>query len=194
MMDIFSLFYVHVGLWVCVGTIIFASILIQQHMNKLFSKIAPIGALTPNNLLPGALPYQKATMLDGSQADLKEACLLFVDASCPVSRKMIPIARSFAHKEQRLLILCTDAPENSLDEACRVLRAEANEITNGPVLGQFIGVDRLPFGVLVSDDYTVLARGLVNSREHLESLSVSVKTGYASIQNYLENNKYNIIN
>jgi hypothetical protein len=40
--------------------------------------------------------------------------------------------------------------------------------------------------VLIDEAGVVRAKGLVNSREHLESLLVAKETGYASIQQYLD--------
>ncbi len=40
--------------------------------------------------------------------------------------------------------------------------------------------------MLVDELGVVRAKGLVNSREHLESLVVARETGYASVQEFLE--------
>jgi methylamine dehydrogenase accessory protein MauD len=47
-------------------------------------------------------------------------------------------------------------------------------------------VSRLPFAVLVDSKGVLRARGIVNSREHLESLFEAKRTGFASIQDYFE--------
>jgi methylamine dehydrogenase accessory protein MauD len=47
-------------------------------------------------------------------------------------------------------------------------------------------VGKLPYAVLIDEAGIVRAKGLVNSREHLESLLVAKETGYASIQEYLD--------
>jgi len=47
-------------------------------------------------------------------------------------------------------------------------------------------INRLPYAVLLDDLGVVLARGIVNSREHLESLFEAKKLGVASLQEYLE--------
>jgi len=39
--------------------------------------------------------------------------------------------------------------------------------------------------VLIGDDGTVLSKGLVNSREHLESLVTAHEMGVVSVQDYL---------
>ena len=52
-------------------------------------------------------------------------------------------------------------------------------------LGMKFEVGKLPFAVLVGADGVLRSKGLVNSREHLESLVESMDSGYASIQDYL---------
>jgi hypothetical protein len=47
-------------------------------------------------------------------------------------------------------------------------------------------VDKLPHAVLIDEHGTLVGRGLVNSREHLESLLVARETGFASVQSYLK--------
>ena len=55
-----------------------------------------------------------------------------------------------------------------------------------PVVGMTYQVGKLPYAVLIDEEGVVRAKGLVNSREHLESLLVAEETGYASIQEYLD--------
>jgi methylamine dehydrogenase accessory protein MauD len=47
-------------------------------------------------------------------------------------------------------------------------------------------IDKLPYAVLLDDAGMIAAKGLVNSREHFESLIVAKETGYATIQSYLK--------
>ena len=51
-------------------------------------------------------------------------------------------------------------------------------------LGVTYRVSRLPFAVLLDGEGVVTAKGLVNSREQLESLFNAAETGYASIQDF----------
>mgnify|MGYP003478317918 FL=1 len=47
-------------------------------------------------------------------------------------------------------------------------------------------VSRLPFAVLIDETGTLRARGIINSREHLESLFEAKRLGVASLQDYME--------
>jgi methylamine dehydrogenase accessory protein MauD len=54
-----------------------------------------------------------------------------------------------------------------------------------PIVGINLGIGRLPHAVLIDPAGIIRAKGIVNSREHLESLLVAQETGYASMQDYL---------
>lgn len=46
--------------------------------------------------------------------------------------------------------------------------------------------DKLPYAVLLDEGGRIAAKGLVNSREHFESLIAAKETGFATIQSYLK--------
>jgi methylamine dehydrogenase accessory protein MauD len=46
-------------------------------------------------------------------------------------------------------------------------------------------VSKLPFAVLIGADGALKSKGLVNSREHLESLIEAMDTGIATLQEYV---------
>jgi len=54
-------------------------------------------------------------------------------------------------------------------------------------LGLAYQVSRLPFAALLDERGILRARGLVNSREHLESLFEAKRLGVASLQEYFNN-------
>ena len=54
-----------------------------------------------------------------------------------------------------------------------------------PQLGMAIQVAKLAFAALIDEQGVLCARGLVNSREHIESLFEAREQGVASIQEYL---------
>jgi hypothetical protein len=47
-------------------------------------------------------------------------------------------------------------------------------------------VGKLPYAILIGDDGRVRAKGLVNSREQLESLFAAKEMGVASVQEYID--------
>lgn len=47
-------------------------------------------------------------------------------------------------------------------------------------------VSKLPYAVLIDDEGVVRAKGLVNTREHLESIVAAKQMQVASLQEYLK--------
>jgi methylamine dehydrogenase accessory protein MauD len=52
-------------------------------------------------------------------------------------------------------------------------------------LGMTYRVSRLPYAVLIDEQGKVRAKGLINSREQLESLFAAKDLGVATVQEYL---------
>ena len=52
-------------------------------------------------------------------------------------------------------------------------------------LGRSYGVAKLPYAVLIDEAGKLSATGLVNTREHLESLFVAKERGVSNIQQFL---------
>jgi len=46
-------------------------------------------------------------------------------------------------------------------------------------------VGKLPYAILIDADGIIRAKGLVNSREHLDSLILAEESGFGTIQAYL---------
>jgi methylamine dehydrogenase accessory protein MauD len=62
---------------------------------------------------------------------------------------------------------------------------ERYSFINGPEVGQAFGVGKLPYAVLLDEHGAILSKGLVNSREHLESLVIAHEMGIRSVQDYI---------
>ena len=52
-------------------------------------------------------------------------------------------------------------------------------------LGLAYQVSKLPFAVLIGADGTLQSKGLVNTREHMESLIEAMDSGIATVQEYM---------
>jgi methylamine dehydrogenase accessory protein MauD len=112
--------------------------------------------------------------------------LVFVAPSCPVCRTLLPALRSLAKRERSLrVVLASDGPRAEHETFVR----EHALAELGYVLSQALGlayrVPRLPWAVLVDAHGVLRSQGLVNSREHLESLLEAEALGVASLQEHL---------
>lgn len=172
-----------------------ALLAVARQVGVLHERVAPAGALTPRQgpAVGSAAPRLQTTTLAGDAIEIggplrpgARRLLFFVSAQCPICKKLIPFARSFARAEGIELVFAGD------DEAARQARLVADHqltgyaFVNDGELGRAFAVDKLPHAVLLGDDGTLLARGLVNSREHLESMVVAHESGIASVQDYLK--------
>lgn len=185
-----------VALWVLLLIVAALQFALLRQVGVIHERIAPMGALT---LDKGPKEGESAPVFDlldlkkrrvklgGESAAGKSTLIFFLSPTCPVCKKMLPILKSSARSEARRLeiILASDgdAPEHERFVA-------AQNLTDFPyVLSQELGmtyrVGKLPYAVLIDEAGVVRAKGLINTREHLESLIQAKEMGVASIQEYL---------
>lgn len=180
-------------LWIIVALTAAVALLLLKQVKNLYRKIAPLGALAPVNPAATRLDAHALTTLGGQsilvggqRSDDRKQLLLFVSGTCPISQKMVSITRDFCAREQLDLLFVGDDTPQALDVALSSLGLTRQDMVNSATIGRLLGVDRVPFAVLLAPDGTVEARGLVNNREHLESLLGVKETGHRSIQSFLE--------
>jgi methylamine dehydrogenase accessory protein MauD len=127
-------------------------------------------------------------LLGGAREDGRSQLFLFVSPRCPMCKKLLGVAKSFMRRERRhlWLALIGDGERGEQERFVRAHKLEAFPYIVSPVVGMTYQVGKLPYAVLIDEAGIVRAKGLVNSREHLESLLVAKETGYASIQEYLD--------
>jgi methylamine dehydrogenase accessory protein MauD len=127
-----------------------------------------------------------AIRLGDARADGKSTLLLFVSPTCPVCKTLLPIVKSSGKQERDWLDIIL-ASDGNPDEHREFVRANGlggvPYIISAP-LGMTYQVSRLPFAALLDEQGVLRARGLVNSREHLESLFEAKRLGVASLQQY----------
>jgi len=122
----------------------------------------------------------------GTCAVARSRLLLFVSPSCPVCKKLLPIARSFASAEHLEVVLVGDGEPAEQRAMIEEFRLEHLPYVNSPQVGMAFQVGKLPYAVLIDAQGVIRAKGLVNNREHLESLIVAEETGFGTIQAYLD--------
>jgi len=132
--------------------------------------------------------HERVAPLGAAREDGRNQLFLFVSPSCPMCKKLLAVARSFMRSEKRhiWLALIGDGERSEQERLVREHKLEAFPYVISPVVGMTYQVGKLPYSVLIDERGIVRAKGLVNSREHLESLLVAKETGYASIQAYLD--------
>ena len=96
------------------------------------------------------------------------------------------MAKSFARDERVQLIFVGDDTADAQRAMIERHGLGGYQFINGPDVGQAFEVGKLPFAVLLDADGVILSKGLVNSREHLESLIIAHEMGVHSVQDYID--------
>ena len=182
-------------LWVAVIVLAVLVAALARQVGILHERIAPAGALTLHqNVQVGEAPtplelltLQGGSVTIGGKREGRSQLVFFAAPDCPVCKSLLPVLRSAAKAEADWLevVLAGDgdergylamASEHGLDQVPLVL-SEA--------LGRSFGVSKLPYGILIDENGRLASLGLINSREHLESLFEAKERGVASIQQFL---------
>jgi methylamine dehydrogenase accessory protein MauD len=182
--------------WVVILGLTVTVLALTRQIGVLHERVAPLGALTTRTAVDvgdTAPEFDVSDLagrklhLGGRQADGRSQLLLFVSPVCPMCKKLLPVARSFAQSERQnvKIVLMGDGDRPSHEAMVNEHRLEAMPMVLSPIVGITLGIGKLPHAVLIDADGVIRAKGIVNSREHLESLLVAQETGHASIQDYL---------
>ena len=182
-------------LWVVVLALIAVVFALTRQLGVLHERISPVGALMLNRGLAVGerVPAMDVAALDGAvlhlgapRVDGKSTLLLFVSPTCPVCKSLLPIVKASGRQERDWLDIVLASDGTPEEHRAYV---QSNELANVPYvisapLGMTYQVSRLPFAALLDEGGVLRARGLVNSREHLESLFEAKRLGVASLQEY----------
>jgi len=185
----------NVVLWVLVLALSAVVLALTRQLGVLHQRIAPAGALMLNRGLTVGepAPVLELAALDGRELrvglardDGRSTLLLFVSPSCPVCKALLPAVKSSRRDERAWMdvILASDGDSAAQREFVRAQGLEGIPYVVSAALGLAYQVSRLPFAALLDERGVLRARGLVNSREHLESLFEARRLGVASLQEY----------
>jgi methylamine dehydrogenase accessory protein MauD len=183
-------------LWIVVVVLALTVMALARQIGVLHERVAPLGALSTRTAVEVGQPAPQFDVIDlagrplhigGASADGRSQLLLFVSPSCPMCKKLLPVARSFARSERRCvaIVLMGDGDRPSHEALIVEHRLDDVPFALAPIVGINLGIGRLPQAVLIDAEGVIRSKGIVNSREHLESLLVAQETGYASMQDYL---------
>lgn len=180
--------------WIVTFTLGVAVLALARQLGVLHMRVAPAGALTTAGGpavgdRPAAITTRTvegaSVTIGGPAPSIPLRLLLFVSAQCPLCKNLIPAAKSFARDERTALTFVGDDDVAAQRALIAQQGLEGHAFVNGPEVGQAYAVSKLPYAVLLDADGTILSKGLVNSREHLESLVVAHEMGVKSVQDYI---------
>jgi methylamine dehydrogenase accessory protein MauD len=167
---------------------------LARQVGVLHERVAPMGAMTSDRgpevgelapTLSAATLAGVPVTVGGPSSRGRTRLLLFVSPACPVCKKLLPIACSFVNAERLDIVLVGDGDVAEQRSMVQRLALERFPYINSPQVGMAFHVGKLPYAILIDAAGVIRAKGLVNNREHLESLLIAEESGFGTIQAYL---------
>lgn len=182
-------------LWLAVIALLVVVIALSRQIGILYERVAPMGALMMDSgpKVGEAAPVFELPTLGGGRIALgapgpRSTLVFFLSPTCPVCKKLLPILKSVKKAEgDRLdIVLASDGNPGEHEAFRRRAELGAFAYVLSAELGMRYHVGKLPYAVLIDASGRVRAKGLVNSREQLDSLFEAQELGVASVQDYLD--------
>lgn len=196
----------NIVLWILVIVLSLVVFALMRQIGVLHERVFPAGALmtTTGPKVGEAAPVQTLQSVAATEVQIGgvnneglSTLLLFVSPTCPVCKTLLPIVKSVmsAEKKSARVLLASDAASpdehKQQEQFIRDYQLPAHDYVLSRSLGLSFMVEKLPFAVLIDKNGVLRAKGIVNSREHLESLFEAQAKGVASIQEYLLHERSN---
>lgn len=182
-------------LWLLVVALACVVAALMRQIGVLYERVAPAGALAlgrgpavgdPAPVLRVQDLAGRDVEIGGVRPDRRSTLLFFLSPTCPVCKTLLPALRSAARDERHWLdvVLASDGRREEHVRFVGEQRLETIPYVLSASLGITHQVGKLPYAVLLDGEGIVRAKGLVNTREHLESLFEAKERGLASIQEF----------
>lgn len=187
----------NVVLWVLVIVLALVVVALARQVGILHERVAPAGALQPIEgpkvgELTEAMQLEdlngNAVTIGGVHAGGLVTFVLFISPTCPVCKSLVPTAKSLAKREsaRMRLLFASDGDKREQHLAyAQDLQLDDYPYVLSEALGLAYHVSKLPFALLIGADGSLQSKGLVNTREHLESLVEAMDSGIATLQDYV---------
>jgi len=188
----------NIVLWFAVIALSVVVFALTRQIGVLYERVAPAGALAVNqNLEVGQLAPEMSLQtlasnmieIGGKKEDGKSQLLFFVSPDCPVCKTLLPAIKSAAKTEADWieLILASDGHDQNHSGYVKQYGLEEFSYVISEILGKTYGVAKLPYAILINEQGNIASMGIINSREHIDSLFEAKERNVASIQDYLAN-------
>ena len=185
----------NVVLWLLVVALAVTVLALARQVGILHERIAPAGALMVSGgpKVGESAPEMRVTDVNGADvsigvpnADGKSTLVFFLSPTCPVCKTLLPVLKSARKSEGGWLGILLASDGDAADQQAFINEQDLNEFTYvlSTDLGMTYQVGKLPYAVLIDEAGVIRSKGLVNSREHIESLFEAKERGVASVQEY----------
>ncbi|WAJ38341.1 methylamine dehydrogenase accessory protein MauD [Pseudomonas sp. GOM7] len=186
-------------LWCLLIALSFAVMGLVRQIGVLHGRLAPAGALMVDKGVAVNEPAPQVTAADRSgrpvnfgYAGEKAQLLFFLSPTCPICKSLLPAIKSIAKEQAHRLdvVYVSDGDMDAQKALIAEHRLEDATYVVGPEVGMTYQIGKLPYAALIDNTGVLRAKGLVNSREHLDSLFETEHLGSATLQQYLHNSQH----
>jgi methylamine dehydrogenase accessory protein MauD len=187
----------NVLLWGLVVALALVVVALTRQIGILHERIAPVGALAvergpkvgeaaPELVLPSLSGDD--VRLGGSDTQDRRTLLFFLSPTCPVCKTLLPTLERIVAEDDggTRLVYASDGTPEEHDDFVREKELNPADYVLSESLGLLFEVSKLPYAVLIDGDGVVRAKGIVNTREHVESLFEAERLEVGSLQQYIE--------
>ncbi|UCV02697.1 methylamine dehydrogenase accessory protein MauD [Dechloromonas denitrificans] len=185
----------NVFLWGVVLALVVVVLALARQIGILYERVAPMGALMMDQgpKVGEVAPAFTLDSIGGGKLSVggntgRSQLLFFLSPTCPVCKKLLPVLKSIQGAEKGWLDVALasdgDLPEHA--EFYRKADLKSFPYALSTDLGMTYRIAKLPYAVLIGEDGRIRGKGLVNSREQLESLFAAKEAGVASIQEFID--------
>ena len=184
----------NIMLWLVVVALAFVVMALVRQIGVLHARIAPAGALMLDKGVAVNSPAPQVTALDRHERPVnigykseRAQLLFFLSPTCPICKSLLPSLCSLArsHRKDLDVVYVSDGDAPAQQAIIREHGLEDATYVVGPEIGMTYQIGKLPYAVLIDADGVLRAKGLVNNREHLESLFEAQAMGVGSLQEYM---------
>lgn len=184
-------------LWVLSLALFVGLVALSRQVGILHQRIAPAGALalsggvTPGDIVPDlqleTITQKQFKLLDQSRKK-RSTLITFVSPECSVCEHLMPSLKAIRRQEEAWLTVMLASDGDAPQHQDYIIEKGLSDwpYTLSRELGMTFEVGKLPYSVLIDEDGKLVAKGLTNTREHVESLFEAKNTGVESIQKYLK--------
>ncbi|MEE9102748.1 methylamine dehydrogenase accessory protein MauD [Pseudomonas nitroreducens] len=181
-------------LWALLIALAFAVMGLVRQIGVLHSRLAPAGALMVDKGVAVNEPAPQVTAADRKgrpvnfgYAGEKAQLLFFLSPTCPICKSLLPAIKSIAKQQADRLevVYVSDGDMDAQQALIREHKLEDATYVVGPEVGMTYQIGKLPYAALIDQNGILRSKGLVNSREHLDSLFEAEHLGSATLQQYL---------
>jgi methylamine dehydrogenase accessory protein MauD len=164
---------------------------LARQIGVLHERIKPVGALSLGKVISLGETAPSFTLpslnggvvrVGGDSATSSSTLLFFLSPTCPVCKTLLPALKTAQAAERRWLRIVLASDGDAVEHAAFI---ERHGLQDFPYLlsaevGMAYRIGKLPYGVLIDEHGRVASHGLVNSREHLDSLFEARQLGVAA--------------